>query len=136
MKNPILMVFLILLVLGLAGAVMFNASNRSGTSGNVVNNGGDSDSGSASSGDTQKITLSMKNYNYYPNTITVKVGQPVSITLDKSIGGCYRSFTIRDLGVSSYSSSPSQTIDFTPTKKGTFRFACSMGMGTGTIIVE
>jgi len=87
-------------------------------------------------GDVQKITLSYKNYNYYPNTITVKAGQPVSITLDNSIGGCYRSFTIRDLGVAKYTQTPSDTIDFTPTKKGTFRFSCSMGMGTGTIIVE
>lgn len=96
--------------------------------------GGDSDP--VGSGEVQEITLSMKNYNYYPNTITVKAGQPVSITLDNSVGGCYRSFVIRDLGVSKYTKSPSDTIDFTPTKKGTFRFACSMGMGTGTIIVE
>lgn len=88
------------------------------------------------SGEVQQITLSYKDYNYFPNTITVKVNQPVSITLDSSIRGCYRSFTIRDLGVSKYSKTPSETIDFTPTKTGTFRFACSMGMGTGTIIVE
>lgn len=87
-------------------------------------------------GEVQKVILETKNYNYYPNTITVKEDQPVSITLDKSVTGCLRSFTIKDLGVSKYSKSPSETIDFTPTKKGTFRFACSMGMGYGTIVVE
>ncbi len=87
-------------------------------------------------GDIQKVVLGTKNYNYYPNTIKVQAGKPVSITLDKSVTGCLRSFAIRDLGVSKYARDPSQTIDFTPTKKGTFRFSCSMGMGYGTIIVE
>ena len=31
---------------------------------------------------------------------------------------------------------PTDYVEFTPTKKGTFGFACSMGMGTGTLIVE
>ena len=91
---------------------------------------------SVSQGDVQKIVLSYKNHNYYPNTIRVKAGQPVSVTLDSSVAGCFRSFNIKELGVSEYSQSPSQTIDFTPTQKGTYRFACSMGMGYGTIIVE
>ncbi len=87
-------------------------------------------------GNTQKITLGVKNYNYYPNTITVKAGQPVSITLDSSVQGCLRGINIKDLEVRGYSQSPDQTIDFTPTQKGTHRFACPMGMGYGTIIVE
>ena len=78
----------------------------------------------------------MKNYNYYPNTITVKSGQPVELTLDESVRGCLRGFTIKDLGVSKYSKTPEDSIDFTPTEKGTFAFSCSMGMGYGTIIVE
>lgn len=84
----------------------------------------------------QEITLSMKNYNYYPNTIEVEAGKQVSITLDSSVRGCYRAFTINDLGVRKTSNSPEDKIVFTPTKKGTFRFACSMGMGYGTIIVK
>ncbi len=84
----------------------------------------------------QEITLSMKNYNYYPNTIEVESGKPVTITLDNSVKGCYRSFTINDLGVRKYSQSPDDKITFTPNKKGTFRFACSMGMGYGTIIIK
>ncbi|KAF0216769.1 MAG: Heavy metal transport/detoxification protein, partial [bacterium] len=89
-----------------------------------------------SAGNVQKVILGMKNYNYNPNTITVKAGQPVSITLDSSVQGCLRSFAIKDLGVSKYAKTPSETIDFTPTKKGTFTFACSMGMGYGTLVVE
>ncbi|MFH1133246.1 MAG: cupredoxin domain-containing protein [Nanoarchaeota archaeon] len=85
---------------------------------------------------TQDRTLSFQNRNYYPQTLTVKAGQPVRITLDASVRGCYRSFTIRALGISKYSSSPADVIEFVPTQPGTYRFACSMGMGTGTIIVE
>jgi len=90
----------------------------------------------ASDGPTQQITLSLKNANYYPNEITVKAGQPVEITLDSSVQGCLRAFTIKELGVSKVSRSPADTIQFTPAKKGSFRFACSMGMGYGTITVE
>ena len=87
-------------------------------------------------GETQKVVLSMKDLNYYPNEIRVKAGQPVSISLDESVTGCLRSFTIKELGVSKYVRTSQETIDFTPTKKGTFRFACVMGMGYGKIIVE
>ena len=87
-------------------------------------------------GDVQNVVISMKNFNYYPNTIKVKVNKPVSISLDKTVSGCLRDFTIRDFGVRKYLKNPSDTVVFTPTKKGTFRFACSMGMGTGILIVE
>ena len=87
-------------------------------------------------GEMQEIIIGMKNYNYYPNTIKVNVNKPVSITLDKSVYGCFRDFTIRDFGIRKYLKTPNDKLVFTPTKKGTFRFACSMGMGTGTLIVE
>lgn len=132
-KNSLLKysVFIILIVSVIGIFMLVNADgdtkNNSAT-GNTVN--------TESNGDVQKITLGTKNYNYYPDTITVKAGKPVEITLDKSVYGCLRSFTIRDLGISGYSRSPDETIDFTPTEKGTFKFSCSMGMGYGTFIVE
>lgn len=123
MKNTTLLVIVALIVV-IAGYFVFanlsSGPNSSTTSGEEI----------------QKITLSFKNYNYYPNTITVNENQPVEITLDSSVGGCYRSFTIPALGVSQYSKTPTNKITFTPTKKGTFTFACSMNMGTGTIIVQ
>ena len=87
-------------------------------------------------GEFQKVIIGMKNLNYYPNTITVQSGKPVRIYLDNSVSGCFRSFTIRDFGVAKYLKSSNDYVEFTPNKKGTFRFACSMGMGTGTLIVE
>lgn len=84
----------------------------------------------------QKVVLGIRNGNYYPNTVTVKTNEPVRIYLDSSVSGCYRSFTIKDFGVAKNLRMPNDYVEFTPIKKGTFRFACSMGMGTGTLIVE
>ncbi len=98
------------------------------TSGNTINE-------PAGNGEIQKITLGFKG-NYYPNTIKVKQGVPVEITLDNSVRGCFRTLVIKDLGVKKTSSAPSDIIAFTPDKKGTFIYACGMHMGTGTIIVE
>ena len=86
--------------------------------------------------DVQNVVLGIKNYNYYPNTINVKVGMPVRISLDNSVVGCYRSFTIKELGIAKNLQTPNDYVEFVPEKKGTYRFACSMGMGHGTLIVE
>ncbi|MEK6875260.1 MAG: cupredoxin domain-containing protein [Nanoarchaeota archaeon] len=137
-KKSIMTLVIIAIILISGFWFVYNSSGRN-TTGNVVNENTLKDNKDSSNPSTnneiQKITLSMKN-NYYPNTITVKSGVPVEITLDSSVGGCYRSFSIPKLGVSKRSSNPSDTIKFTPSQKGTFRYQCSMGMGTGTIIVE
>ncbi|MBS3172294.1 cupredoxin domain-containing protein [Candidatus Woesearchaeota archaeon] len=124
MKKIFLILVLVLIVV--LGILLFNNKAEENISGNTVKN----------DGDFQEITLSMKNYNYYPNEIKVKVGEPVRIILDSSVGGCYRAFTINELEVRKYSKSPEDYIEFTPTQKGIYRFACSMGMGTGKLIVE
>ena len=119
-----IVIFLVIIVVGFIFLKPSTASNSNAVNPTVIQ------------GEVQKIVISEKNLNYYPNEITVKAGQPVSITLDESVQVCLRSFTIRDLGVSKYAKTPQETIDFIPTKKGTFRFTCSMGMGYGNIIVE
>lgn len=120
---------MIILVVGLAGLFIFGGQGTVAT--------GDSGNGNAGTGgNIQKIVLGIQNRNYYPNTITVKEGQTVRISLDSSVVGCYRGFTIRDFGIAKYLKTPDDYIEFTPNKKGTFRFACSMGMGTGTLVVE
>ena len=118
---------LIILVIAVAGFFMFGSSGTNVT-GNAVNDNPD--------GNFQKVVLGIKNYNYYPNTITVKVGQPVRVYLDESVTGCLRSFTIKEFGVAKNLRTPSDYVEFTPNKKGTFGFACSMGMGTGKLVVE
>lgn len=117
------------LVLIIAGAFFFILGN--GSAGNMIDTPQEQ-----LPGKTQQVILSMKDFNYYPNTVTVKAGEPVSIFMDSSVAGCLRSFVIRDLGVSGVARTPQDTIDFTPTKKGTYRFSCSMGMGSGTLVVD
>jgi plastocyanin domain-containing protein len=124
MKNIWIIILAIILIAGLG---IFFIKSSSSTDSITGGSGGDS---------FQKITLSMKNANYYPQTITVKVNEPVRIYLDSSVTGCYRAFTINEFGVSKYLEYPTDYVEFTPTKKGSFKFACSMGMGTGTLIVE
>lgn len=133
MKNGFMIFVIILLVVG-AGIFFMRGSN--GATGNVVSGVSGNSGNSGDSGQIQKVTLSIKNGNYYPQNVKVKQGQTVRIYLDKSVGGCYRSFTMRDFGVAKYLASDSDYVEFTPNKKGSFRFACSMGMATGTLVVE
>lgn len=84
----------------------------------------------------QEIVLGVKDFNYYPNTVKVQTGIPVRIYLDSSVSGCLRDFTIREFGVREYLKTPSDYVEFTPSEKGRYTFACSMGMGTGVLIVE
>jgi plastocyanin domain-containing protein len=124
MKNIWIILIIVILIAGLG---IFFIKGSSLTNSILGGSGGNS---------VQKITLSMKNANYYPQIIIVKVNEPVRIYLDSSVTGCYRTFTINELGVSKYLEYPTDYVEFTPTKKGSFKFACSMGMGTGTLIVE
>lgn len=126
MKNTTILIFALVIIV--AGGIFLFTKNEASSqeiTGNAIANNG-----------VQKITLGIKNYNYYPNTITVKEGIPVRISLDKSVTGCLRSFTIREFGVAKVLRTPEDYVEFIPDKKGTFTFACSMGMGRGKIIVE
>lgn len=126
MKNSSMLFFIFFIIL--VGGFFFIGQGKS--------NGEASNTIAEKLGDIQKITLSMKDYNYYPNTIKVSAGKPVEITLDSSIRGCYRALTIKSLGISKNSKNPEDKIQFTPNNKGTYRFSCVMGMGYGTLIVE
>lgn len=127
MKN-IVIVLGIIILLAVGGYLAFNHSQKE----NVVING----NGVSNIGGVQSFVLSTKNANYYPQEIRVKVNEPVSISLDRSVTGCFRSFTIKEFGISKYLATPQDSLEFTPSKKGKFKFACSMGMGYGDLIVE
>ena len=128
MKNTTIFFAIVAMVFLLGGFVFVNSRNN--ITGNVIENP------DILQGKTQKVVLGVKDYNYYPKEIKVKSGVPVEISLDSSVKGCLRSFTIKDLGVSRYLKTPEDKITFTPNKKGTFTFACAMGMGYGKLIVE
>lgn len=125
MKNTTLLFIALIVIIG-AGAYFFGHSVSS-TTGNTTGN---------TNGDVQRVVISAKNGNYYPQEVRVKAGQPVTLSLDSSVQGCFRSFTIRELGVAKYLATPQDSVTFTPTKAGTYGFSCSMGMAYGKLVVE
>ena len=131
MKNTTLLLIIGIFVLTVGVFMYFSSASEQTTivTGNAVNEG-------PIARQAQEFTIGESNYNYAPNEIRVKAGQPVRLTLDNSVKGCLRSFNIPDMEVSKYAKTPSDKIEFTPDKKGTFGFRCAMGMGYGTIIVE
>lgn len=85
----------------------------------------------------QVVQLSMKDYNYYPKVINLKYNVPAKIIVDTNkVKGCLQSIVIPDFGVRKYVTAKDNIISFTPNKRGTFSFSCSMGMGFGKIIVS
>jgi cytochrome c oxidase subunit II len=78
----------------------------------------------------QVIHLTAKKFEYSPNQITVKKGQPVLIeivSLDRKHG-----FTIPDLKVrSDVKPAAENVVRFTPDRAGTFNFHCDLFCGSG-----
>lgn len=118
---------LIVTVIVIIAAFLLIGGGVHGPTGDVTDQG---------SNEVQRIVLSVKDFNYYPQVIHVKAGQPVSLSLDSSVSGCLRTFTIPDLNIAKSLPTPQDSVDFTPAVKGTYKFQCSMGMGFGTMIVE
>ena len=98
---------------------------------NIINNE------NANNDNEQVVQLTMKNSNYYPNIINLKYNIPAKIVVDtNTVRGCLRSIVIPDFNVRKSITPNDNVISFTPNKRGTFRFSCSMGMGFGKIIVN
>src|SRR2546421_11664930 len=94
-----------------------------------------------SSTDTEQVIhLTAKKFDYSPNEITVKKGEPVVIeivSLDRKHG-----FTIPELGVrSDVKPGAKNVVRFMPDKAGTVNFHCDLFCGsghegmTGTLVV-
>lgn len=96
--------------------------------------------GAAPKEQTVKITSS--EWQFQPAEITVEAGVPVQLT-EINNGTTQHDFSIEALGVSLPLLNPgkSQSVRFTPTKRGTFEFKCTLpghadvGM-KGTITVK
>lgn len=74
---------------------------------------------------------------YTPNQLTVKKGVPVKLNFNNTIGGCYSTVIIYDIGIQkTIQQDAVGSIKFTPDKEGTFEFGCPMRMVLGKLIVE
>ena len=85
----------------------------------------------------QVATLSWGKFNYEPQAINLKVNVPAKIVADTDrLQGCFRSFTIPELGIQKSFTEQDNSLEFMPDKKGTYAFGCAMGMGRGTLVIE
>ncbi len=85
----------------------------------------------------QEAILSWGRFNYAPEIIKLKLGVPAKIIADtKRLTGCYRVMKVPELNLEKHFSEKDNVLEFTPAKSGTFPFACAMGMGRGTLVVE
>ncbi|MFH1047129.1 MAG: sulfite exporter TauE/SafE family protein [Patescibacteria group bacterium] len=73
---------------------------------------------------------------YAPDTLYVREGVPVRWEIfGDEFMGCASSLVLREFGVSEFLSPGFNVVCFTPSRAGTYRFTCSMGMTKGTMIV-
>lgn len=78
--------------------------------------------------ETQMVAVEGLEFKFTPDTITLKEGQKTVITY-KNVGNFPHDLVIADLGVRTQviSGGKEETIEFIPTKSGTFGFICSVG---------
>jgi plastocyanin domain-containing protein len=91
----------------------------------------------ATTGNVQEITVKVKG-GYSPDTISVRLGQPVRIVFDRQEeSGCSEEVVFPDLGIRKFLAPFGQTaVEFVPQKSGTMSFACGMSMLRGKLIVN
>jgi sulfite exporter TauE/SafE len=85
----------------------------------------------------QKINIEVVQRGYSPNYFQVKKGIPVELTLEtKGVYSCASSFTFKAFNIyENLKPTDKKTLRFTPKKKGTYTFSCSMGMYSGVMEV-
>lgn len=85
----------------------------------------------------QDVNITVKDFGYDSDTDSIKAGVPVRLTLTtNNTKGCSRAFTIPSLNISKVlPQTGTETIEFTPTKKGRLVYTCSMGMYSGVLNV-
>lgn len=85
----------------------------------------------------QKISIDLPG-GYKPGAASVKAGTPVAITFNlKSDAGCGNAIALPAAKWSkTLKVGESATVVYTPTKTGNLKFACSMDMMRGTLLVK
>lgn len=85
----------------------------------------------------QIAKIRVTNHGYEPKKLTVIAGKPVELTLEsKETYSCALSFILPQFNiVVDLNPTDTKKVTFTPTRKGTYTFSCSMGMYSGTLEV-
>jgi uncharacterized cupredoxin-like copper-binding protein len=86
--------------------------------------------------------MTLTEFKFTPDTLTVKVGERVKVTLDNTKGTLKHDIKQADLKIdTAVEAGQKATFEFTPTKVGTFDFVCDVpghkeaGM-VGRIVVQ
>jgi plastocyanin len=76
--------------------------------------------------------------SYSPNSLVLTAGTPVRLKfVRKDTGGCTSKVLIPEFNIAqNLPEGKTTTIEFTPTKAGTYKFTCGMKMISGTILVK
>ena len=79
----------------------------------------------------RKITVMAKKYEFQPNRIELKVGEPVEITFESQ--DTKHGFSCKDLNVEKivFTKDSPGKVTFTPEKPGTYKFKCAHFCGLG-----
>lgn len=85
----------------------------------------------APSPESRKITVVAKKYEFQPNRIELKVGEPVEITFESE--DAKHGFSCKDLNVEKiiFTKDSPGKLEFTPDKAGTYKFKCAHFCGLG-----
>jgi len=83
----------------------------------------------------QRLSVSIGDVGYVPDTILARAGAPIELTVGKGVG-CAAGFLMPDLGVSADNSSGDVTVQLPALGPGTYAFTCGMGMVSGQLIVK
>src|SRR5262249_34899415 len=84
------------------------------------------------------VAVSVTSDGFQPAEIKTKAGEPLRLVVTrKTDRTCAKEIVIKDLGIDkSLPLDEAVAIDLTPKKDGQLRYACSMDMVAGTIVVE
>ncbi len=87
-------------------------------------------------GETQVVDIRVGTRGYTPNVFVVKKNQPVELRLSGKTTGCLSALVIPGMRIQAQLNPTGITrIPFTPTREGTYSFACGMGMYRGSFRV-
>ena len=85
----------------------------------------------------QEIRMKVTRYGWEPDKFVLKKDVPVKWIIDGvEINGCNNAIQVPDYNLEFKVQKGEQVIEFTPTKSGTIRWSCWMGMIPGTFIVS
>jgi len=86
----------------------------------------------------KEIQVTVTSDGFQPAEIKTKAGEPLRLVITrKTDRTCAKEVVIKDLGVNqALPLNEAVAIEITPKKSGQLRYACSMDMITGVIVVE